>query len=83
MATVGEVKTHEAAVRGHDGLVNLEVGGAAAEALDVDTPLLGVEVEGGESTLLAEKLNLVNVLVASVVAGTGITLGVLVRHGEA
>lgn len=81
MATVGEVKTHEAAVRRHDGLVNLEVGRAARQALDIDTPLLAVEVEGLKSTLLAEKLDLVDVLVAAIVTGAGVTLGVLVGHG--
>lgn len=83
MATVGEVKTHETAVRGHDGLVDLEVGGGSREALDVDTPLLGVEVEGLEGTALAEQLDLVNVLVATIVTSTGVTLGVLVGHGGA
>jgi len=82
VATVGEVKTHESAVDGHDGLVDLEVGGAAAQALDVDAPLGRVEVEGLEGTLLAEELDLVDVLVAAIVAGAGETLGVLVGHGR-
>jgi hypothetical protein len=83
VATVGEVKAHETAVGRHDGLVDLEVGRAAAEALDVDTPLGRVEVEGLEGTALAQQLDLVNVLVAAVVAGAGQTLGVLVGHGGA
>ena len=83
VTTVGKVKTHETAVRRHDGLVNLQVGRASTEALDVDTPLLGVNVEGLESTLLAEELDLVDVLVATIVTGTGVTLGVLVGHGGA
>lgn len=83
MATVGKVKTHETAVNGHDSLVNLQVGRAAAEALDVDTPLLRVDVEGLKSTALAEQLDLVDVLVATVVTSTGETLGVLVGHGGA
>jgi hypothetical protein len=83
VTTVGEVKTHEAAVRRHDGLVNLQVGRAAGQALYVDTPLLRVDVEGGESTLLAEQLDLVDVLVATVVASAGVTLRVLVGHGGA
>lgn len=82
MATVGKVKTHQSAVRRHDSLVDLEVGRAARKALDVDTPLLRVEVEGLESTLLAKKLDLVDVLVATIVTSTGITLGVLVGHGR-
>jgi hypothetical protein len=65
---------------GHDGLVDLEVGRAAAQALNVDTPLSAVEVEGFEGTLLAEKLDLVNVLVAAIVPSAGIALRVLVGH---
>ena len=83
VTTVGEVKTHETSVRRHDGLVNLQVGRATGQALDVDTPLLGVNVEGVQSTSLAEQLNLVDVLVATVVASAGVTLGVLVGHGGA
>lgn len=83
VASMGKVKTHEAAVNGHNGLVDLEVGGGAGQALDVYTPLGRVEVEGVEGTLLAEVLDLVNVLVAAVVSGAGVALGVLVGHGRA
>lgn len=83
VATVGQVETHETAVGRHDSLVDLQVGRAAAEALDVDTPLLVVEVEGIESTALAEQLDLVNVLVATIVTSTGVALRVLVGHGRA
>lgn len=83
VATVGKVETHKTAVGRHDGLVDLEVGRAAAEALDVDTPLGRVEVEGLEGTALAQQLDLVNVLVATVVTGAGQTLRVLVGHGGA
>ena len=82
MATVGEVKTHQSAVGRHNSLVDLEVGRGSRKALDVDTPLLGIEVEGLESTLLAKKLNLVDVLVSTIVTSTGVTLGVLVGHGR-
>ena len=82
MATVGQVKTHEPVVRPHDGLVDLKVGGRTRQALDVDTPLLVVETESLEGALLAEKLDGVNVLVTTVVAGTGVALRVLVRHGR-
>lgn len=83
VTTVGKVKTHETAVGRHDSLVDLEVGGGARQALDVDTPLLGVNVEGLEGTALAQQLDLVDVLVAAVVASTGVALGVLVGHGGA
>jgi hypothetical protein len=83
MATVGEIETHQPSVRRHDGLVDLEVGRAAAEALNIDSPLLGVKVESRESTILAERLNLINVLVSAIVAGAGVALRVLVGHGGA
>lgn len=83
VATVGEVKAHQTAVGRHQRLVDLQVGRAAAEGLDVDAPLGGVEVKGLESALLAEQLDLVNVLVATVVAGARLALGVLVGHGRA
>jgi hypothetical protein len=81
MATMGKVETHETAVDRHDSLVDLEVGRGSRKALDVDTPLLGVEVESLKSTLLAETLDLVDVLVATIVTSTGVTLRVLVGHG--
>ena len=83
VTTVGKVKTHQTVVRTHESLVDLQVGRAAAKALNVDTPLGRVQVEGLESTLLAGDLNGVDVLVATVVTGTGVTLRVLVAHGRA
>lgn len=83
VTTVGKVKTHQTVVGTHESLVDLKVGRAAAKALDVDTPLGGVQVESLESTLLAGDLNGIDVLVATVVTGTGVTLRVLVAHGGA
>jgi hypothetical protein len=83
MATVGEIETHETVMGAHESLVDLQVGRATTEALNVDTPLLGVEVEGLEGTGLAEKLNGIDVLVSTVVTSTGVTLGVLVAHRRA
>jgi hypothetical protein len=82
MATVGEVQTHETVVRLHDGLVDLEVGWRAREGLDVDAPSVGGQIEGLESTLLTQGLDSVNVLVAAVISGTGVTLRILVTHGR-
>lgn len=42
----------------------------AGVGLHVDTPLLGVEVEGGQRARLAQVLNFVDVLVAAIVAST-------------
>jgi hypothetical protein len=67
----------------HDSLVDLQVGRATAQALDVDAPLLRVQAECLESALLAQKLDGVNVLVSAVVAGAGVALGVLIGHGRA
>lgn len=83
VTTVGEVKTHQTLVRAHEGLVDLQVGRAATKALDVDTPLGRVQVEGLESTLLTGDLDGINVLVTTVVTGTRVTLRVLVAHGRA
>lgn len=82
MATVGQIQAHEPVVRPHDGLIRLQVGRATAQALNVDTPLLGVQTKGLEGARLAEQLDRVDVLVTSVVTGTWVTLGVLVGHGR-
>jgi hypothetical protein len=82
MATVRKVETHETVMGTHEGLVDLQVGRATTQALDVNTPLVGVEVESLESTGLAQKLNGIDVLVSTIVTSTGVTLGVLVAHGR-
>lgn len=73
-----EVQTHEPSMRRHDGLVDLEVGRAATQALDIDTPPVRIEVEGREGAALAEELDLIDVLVAAVVTLAGVALRVLV-----
>jgi len=80
VTTVRKVKTHESVVWAHDGLVDLEVCRRATQALDVNTPLLRVEVEGLESALLAKKLDLVNVFITTIVSCSWVTLRVLVAH---
>lgn len=57
MATVREIKTHKSIMRSHDSLVHLQIGRAATQALDVDSPFLGIEVKGLESASLASQLN--------------------------
>lgn len=83
MATMRQVQTHQPIVWAHNRLVRLQVRRAAAQALDIDAPLLRVEAECLERALLAQQLDRVNVLVAAVVAGTGVALGVLVGHRRA
>jgi hypothetical protein len=83
VSTVWQVKTHKPVVGPHDGLVYLQVGWATAQALYVDTPLLRVQTKRLQSALLAQQLNGINVLVSTVVTGTGIAFRVLVGHGRA
>ena len=81
VAAGGEVEPHDAVVRVEEGGVDGEVGGRSGVGLDVDAPLLGVEAVGLEGTGLTERLDLVDDLVAAVVAGARQTLGVLVGEG--
>lgn len=83
MSTVGQIQTHEAIMRSHDGLVDLEIGRRTAQALDIDTPLLRVEMESLEGSGLASEFDTVDVLVSTIVSSTRIPLGVLVGHGAA
>lgn len=81
VATMGQVQAHQSIMRSHDSLVDLKVGGAATQALDVDTPFLGIAVEGLEGASLAGQFDGINVLVSTVVSGTWVPLGVFVGHG--
>jgi hypothetical protein len=81
MTTVWKIETHESVVGSHDSLVDLEVGRTAAQALNIDTPFLGVQIEGLEGASLAGQLNCVNILISTVVSCTWIALGVFVGHG--
>jgi hypothetical protein len=65
-------------MRLHDGLVDLQIGRASAQSLDIDSPLLRVKTKRLESASLAEKFNLVNVLVSTIVTSTRVALGILV-----
>jgi curli biogenesis system outer membrane secretion channel CsgG len=64
----------------HDGIVDFEIGRASTQSLDVDAPFGWVEVEGFESTILAEDLNLVNVLVSTIVSSSWVAFRVLIGH---
>ena len=82
MSTMREIQAHESVMRFHQSLVDLKIGRAATQALDIDTPLLRIQVEGFQCSLLASKLNGVNVLVTAVVAGAGVSFGIFVAHGR-
>lgn len=81
MSAVGQIKTHQPFMWPHDGLVDLQVRRAAAQALDINAPLLSIQAERLEGALLAEQLDGIDVLVATVVSSTWVALRVLVRHG--
>ncbi len=80
VAAVRKVQSHDAVVGLQDGSVGLEVGGRAGQRLHVHAPLSRVQVESIQSALLAERLGLVDVLIAAIVSGAGIALTVLVTH---
>jgi hypothetical protein len=99
MASVREVKAHDAVMSVEDGRVSVEVGGRSRKSLkmlafvltmiilgltlNIDTPLLRVKTEGLEGSPLTESLSLINVLIATVVSCSGVALGVLVLHNTA
>jgi hypothetical protein len=83
MTSVRQIQAHQPFMWPHQSLVDLQIGGAAAQALHIDTPLLGIQAERRKRTSLAGQLDGVNVLVAAVVSSPGITLGVFVGHRRA
>jgi hypothetical protein len=78
VSTVRQIKAHQSLMRSHDSLVDLQIGRATTQALNVDAPFLGVNIESLESTSLASQLDRVNVLVSTIVSCTWVTLRVLV-----
>jgi hypothetical protein len=78
MTSMGKIQAHQSLVRLHDGLVDLQIGRAPAQSLNIDPPLLRVKTKSLESTSLAEKFNLIDVLVSTVVTSTGVAFGILV-----
>mmetsp|Transcript_15044 Transcript_15044/g.39547 ORF Transcript_15044/g.39547 Transcript_15044/m.39547 type:complete len:430 (+) Transcript_15044:388-1677(+) len=80
VAAVRKVKAHDAPMRLQDRSEDLEVGRRARERLHVHAPFLRVEVEGLEGAVLAHGFDLVDLLVAAVVAGAWVALRVLVGH---
>lgn len=80
VTAVRQVKTHQTVMRLHESLVNLQVGGTSGESLDIDTPLVGFKTKSLQGTGLAGQFDSVDMLVASVVASTGVSLGIFVGH---
>lgn len=71
VTTVGKTQTHDSVLRVDQGGESRKVGGRTRVGLDIDTPDLGVEVEGLESSVSAQVLEDVDVLVTTVVSGPG------------
>ena len=82
VATFSKSHTHQALTRWDQRRVNGEVGRAARETLDIDGPLLRVEFERIEGALLGQVLDLVDILVSTVVAGSRVALRVLVGQAR-
>ena len=83
MATVRQVQPQNPTVRLHQGRVHSKVGRRAAVRLHIDAPggrVQPVELEGAR---LRQPLQLIDELVAAVVAGTGQALAVLVVEAGA
>ena len=78
MATMGKVETHKSVMRFHESLVDLKIGRAAAQALHINAPFLGVQVECLQSTSLASQLDCVDVLISTVISCTWVALGIFV-----
>jgi hypothetical protein len=82
VTTVGKTQTHDSVLRVDQGGESRKIGSRTRVGLDVDTPDLGVEVECLKSSVSAQVLEDVDVLVTTVVSSSGQTLGVLVgQHG--
>lgn len=67
LSSVGQIQAHDPVVRLQDGCVGCKVGGGARVRLYVDAPQVGVQAEGAERPFLAQQLDLVNDLCASIV----------------
>jgi len=80
VATVGEVEGENSVVGFEDGGVDLEVRGGAGEALHVNSPLLRIQIKRLQSSLLAQTLHLINILIPTVITSAGVAFGVLVGH---
>ena len=67
MSTVGQIETHQAAVRAEKSRVNGKVSRTAGQRLNVHAPFGRIETISCQSSLLSQYLNLIDNLVASIV----------------
>lgn len=80
ITSMGQIQTHQAIVRSHDCLVDLQIGRAAAESLHIDTPFLSIQMKCFQRSSLACQFDLVYEFVATVVSCSWIAFRVLVGH---
>ena len=83
VTTGRKIKPHDAVVGLEKASVNLKVSRGSRIRLDIDAPLIGVEAVSLKRAGLTKPLNLVNLLIPTVVAGTGEALSILVGEGGA
>ena len=81
MTTMRQIQTHKSVMRSHQGLIYLEICRTPTQALNVDTPLLRVQVKCFECSLLTCELDGIDVLVTTVVSCSRVPFGVLIGHG--
>lgn len=68
LSTIGQVQAHDAVMRLEYSCVGSKVSRRTRVWLDVDAPLLWVQVKGLQSSLLTQKLDLVNHFCSTVVS---------------
>ena len=78
MSAFGKCQAHESSSRREQSRVDGKVSWTARESLYIDSPLFWVQSEGLQGTTLGKKLDLVDELIAAIVASTGVPLRVLV-----
>lgn len=78
-----KIQTHDAVVGSQKSRVHGKVGRRSRVRLHIHAPLVGVQTVSLEGTSLAQNLNLVNVLVATVVTLARVALSVLVGESRA
>mmetsp|Transcript_58697 Transcript_58697/g.139771 ORF Transcript_58697/g.139771 Transcript_58697/m.139771 type:complete len:372 (-) Transcript_58697:293-1408(-) len=83
VTAAGQVQAHDTCVRRQQGRVHRKVGRATGVGLHVHAPLLLIQAERLQRTLLAKVLHLVNNLIATVIAGSRLALRVLVGQSGA
>jgi hypothetical protein len=64
----------------HDSLIDLQIRRRTTQCLHIDTPLCRVQAESLEGSVLACRLDSIDMLVSTIVASTGISFRVLVGH---